>query len=66
MTDNTIIDASTQTMRCNVCGDEVPIPMGILKWAATVMRAFALAHRSPKHPPGQTQFSVPRAGGLSR
>ena len=64
-TDNTIIDAVTQTMRCNVCGDEVPIPLGALSWCAAVMQSFAKAHEPAKHEPGRTAFTVPRAKSRS-
>ena len=43
-TGNTQIDAATQTMRCTVCGDEVPIPLGAVPWVSEVMLAFANAH----------------------
>lgn len=58
--DNTVVDANTQTMRCNVCGDEVPLPLGDVGWFVAVIQAFAKAHRTPRHPPGLTAFAVPR------
>jgi hypothetical protein len=59
--DNTIVEADTQTMRCTVCGDVVPIPLGALSWCSAVMLAFAKAHKGAKHAPGRTAFTVPRA-----
>ena len=59
-TDNSVIDTKTQTMRCKKCGDEVSIPLGVLKWAVTVMKAFADVHAGNKpHVSGRTRFSVP-------
>jgi hypothetical protein len=55
----TVVDAITQTMRCNVCKDEVPIPLGSLDWVAAVCLAFDKAHRACKGNPGRTTFSVP-------
>lgn len=61
--DNTVIDANTQTMRCLVCGDEIPIPFGELKWVCKVMNAFADAHRgNNNHGGGRTQVSIPVKG----
>lgn len=59
MKDNTFVDADRQTMWCEVCGDEVPIPLGALDWAAAVMKAFADAHAGGPHEGGKTRFSTP-------
>jgi hypothetical protein len=62
-TDNTVVDAKTQTMRCEKCGDEVPIPFGCIPWVSAVMTAFADAHAGDgPHTHGRTRFSVPNAG----
>ena len=62
---NTVFDAATQTMRCELCGDEVPIPLGNCRWVSDVMQAFVSAHRG-KHAANpdrrrkcRTWFSVP-------
>jgi len=55
----TVVDAATQTMRCDVCKDEVPIPLGSLGWVAAVCEAFDRAHRGCRGVPGATTFSVP-------
>lgn len=57
--DNTVIDAITQTMRCDVCGDEVPAPLGSLPWVSAVMLAFSEAHAGESHGGGRTRFSTP-------
>ena len=58
--DNCVIDSLTQTMRCEKCGDEVPIPLGLVAWVCAVMRAFSAAHAgSEPHAKGRTAFSVP-------
>ena len=49
--DNTVCDAKTQTLRCMVCGDEVPIPLGAVDWVVAVMKAFSEAHRGPHSGP---------------
>jgi hypothetical protein len=59
----TVIDANTQTMRCEVCGDEVPIPLGGLSWVVKVMKAFASEHRRCNGNSGRTTFSTPTKGG---
>jgi len=56
----TVVDAATQTMRCEVCGDEVPIPFGILTWVSDVCKAFDRAHKDCNGNPGRTKFSTPR------
>ncbi len=56
-TENTTIDAVRQVMRCNVCGDEIPIPLGQLKWVCAVMSAFERAHRGRQHMAGMTRFT---------
>jgi hypothetical protein len=55
--DNTVCDAKTQTLRCTVCGDEVPIPLGTLSWVLAVMEAFSKEHSSSKHEGRRTWFS---------
>lgn len=57
--DNTVVDATTQTMRCNVCGDEIPMPLGDVDWVCAVMRAFTKAHRGNTHPGRRTWLSEP-------
>lgn len=58
--DKVVVDATTQTMRCNTCGEEVPIPLGVLDWVTGVMLAFRKAHRECKKGDGQrTYFSKP-------
>ena len=44
MKDNSVIDQERRVMRCTVCGDEVPMPLGEARWVAAVMTAFARAH----------------------
>lgn len=57
-----VIDAGTQTMRCEVCKDEVPIPFGNLTWVADVCKAFDKAHRACNGHGGKTLFSKPKEG----
>lgn len=58
-TNNTVIDGGRGVMRCEVCGDEIPMPAGDIHWAASVMRAFQKAHEPVGHQSGQTRFSTP-------
>ena len=58
-TSNTCCDAATNTLRCRVCGDCVPMPRGSVRWVADVLRAFARAHRQPGHATRQTWFAPP-------
>jgi len=55
----TEVDADTQTMRCTICGDEVPIPLGAPSWAGAVFRAFAQAHPKTAHDGKRTYFATP-------
>jgi len=59
MSDEAIVDAVTQTMRCPKCKDEVPIPLGDVKWVAAVMMAFGEAHKDCNGSGGRTTFSKP-------
>ena len=59
MADKTIVDAVRQEMRCEKCGDAVPIPLGAIPWVATVMQAFGEAHENCDGTPGRTSVSVP-------
>ena len=52
-----VCDAVRQVMRCDVCGDEVPIPLGRLKWVSAVMSAFADAHPDEPHAGRRTWVS---------
>jgi len=42
--DHCVMDATTQTLRCERCGEEVPIPVGVIDWFVGVTRAFSAAH----------------------
>jgi hypothetical protein len=44
--DHTVMDAAGQVLRCTRCGEEVPIPMGVIEWFAGYIRAFSKAHAS--------------------
>jgi hypothetical protein len=61
MKEHVVIDAAEQVMRCNVCGDTMPIPLGCVQdWVTPVMKAFARAHESASHAGGRTMMSVPK------
>ena len=59
---NCLIDTKTQTMRCTICGDEMPYPVGISEWFANVADAFMKAHPAQAHEPGRTMLSKPADG----
>ena len=46
--DMVIVDASTQTVRCERCGEEIPIPLGTINWVLSVMKAFEREHKTCK------------------
>jgi len=52
-----VADARGQVLRCLVCGEEVPMPMGMVRWFAGVCRAFELAHRGCDGRKGKTGFA---------
>ena len=41
----TFCNPVTQTVKCDVCGDKIPLPLGTVKWVADVLSAFDDAHR---------------------
>lgn len=47
--ENAVCDLLRGTLRCLVCGDEVPMPLGDVAWVCDVAKAFARAHRGGKH-----------------
>jgi hypothetical protein len=61
MGENTVIDSNRQVMRCNICGEEIPMPYGECHWVVAVMKAFIRAHKGA-HGPGSklTWFSTPK------
>jgi len=59
--DATIVDATTQTVRCERCGEEIPIPLGSIDWVLAVMKAFERAHKTcKKGDEKRCYFSTPR------
>ena len=58
----TIVDSEKQVMKCQECGDTVPIPMGLLSWVCAVMDAFSNAHKNcfQGDTGKQTWFSAPK------
>lgn len=52
-----ICDANRQTMRCEVCGDEVPLPLGAVEYVVAVMRAFSREHPVTEHEGGRTRIA---------
>lgn len=62
--DRTVVDAVTQTVRCEECGEEIPIPLGVIDWVTGVLAAFGKAHREcRKGDKGRTCFSKPKSQG---
>lgn len=59
----TIVDSTRQVLRCTRCGDEVPMPLGLIDWVVAYMKAFGKAHqRCIEEPdPGSTRVSVLRS-----
>ena len=53
----TRLDAGRQTLVCQVCGDEIPAPIGDVAWVLAVTRAFADVHRGRRHRGGRTAFT---------
>jgi len=56
-----VCDANTQTVRCEVCGDEIPIPIGPISWFVAVTQAFADIHLISPHKSVGAGFSTPVA-----
>lgn len=56
-----VMDLKDQVMRCMVCGDEIPIPLGRLSWVTAVAGAFEKAHPKELHAGGLTMMSEPKA-----
>ncbi|MBF8279792.1 MAG: hypothetical protein HW385_1224 [candidate division NC10 bacterium] len=60
---NTRLDISRQSLVCQVCGDEIPFPLGDVAWVQAITRAFANAHRGHRHQGGRTAFTCIREAG---
>jgi hypothetical protein len=60
----TVVDSATQTIRCERCGEEVPIPLGVVRWVTGVLEAFDAAHTGCRRGEDgtRTYFSEPRKG----
>lgn len=56
---NAIVDANKQVMRCIKCGDEVPIPLGVIPWVCAVTAAFDEAHKNCNGQSDKTYMSEP-------
>ena len=54
------IDAETQTIRCLVCQEEIPIPLGCMDWVNGVVRAYKRAHPRHDHAAQRTWFATRR------
>lgn len=40
-----MVDAAAQTIRCTACKDEIPMPLGVMDWVLSVLKAFGNAHK---------------------
>lgn len=62
-----IVDPARQVVRCERCGEEIPIPLGTLAWVTGVTVAFDLAHKhcssgDPDDVRRRCWFSTPTGG----
>lgn len=55
---HTIADGKTGLMRCNVCQDTFPLPIGSASFVVTVMRAFEKAHQNCDGEGGRTGTQI--------
>ena len=53
----TRLDVARHTLRCDICADEIPFPLGDVAWVLAITRAFADAHRGRRHQGGRTAFA---------
>jgi len=51
---DTVIDPGKQVLRCNICGDEFPIPLGHLDFVNKIFKAFDKEHKDCNGTPGKT------------
>ena len=54
----TVINSQRGCLLCVICGDTIPIPLGVCDWSVAVMRAFCKAHKSQNHSGGRTFFQA--------
>jgi len=55
-----VVDSIRQVVRCEVCGEWIPIPLGVaVKWTCAVLDAFCDCHPAADHEPRRTYFSTP-------
>lgn|GEM_PF-4621223 len=57
-TDHCYCDTVTKTIRCEVCGEEIPMPLGTIRWVTRVMKAFVSEHRTKQHEGGRCLFAT--------
>ena len=55
-TNHCVCDSSTGTVRCKICGDEIPIPLGDISWVCGVLGAFTGSHPGVPHEGKRTYF----------
>jgi len=57
--DKTVCDAKTQTIRCEVCKDEIPLPLGSVDWVVRACNAFTRTHLNCNGRKGKTTLAIP-------
>lgn len=57
-----VLDVKEQRIRCEICGDEMAIPYGPVKWFAGVCSAFESVHADIEHAPVGVSLEDVRAG----
>ena len=62
-TDNTVVDVRAQCVRCRVCGERIPMPLGAARWVVRVLEAFAEAHATLVHEDKRAYFADSGAEG---
>lgn len=55
----TVVDAGKQVLRCNICGDEFPMPLGLMDFVIAVFDGFQKAHEGCNGKPGKTRTDYP-------
>ncbi len=54
-----VCDSKTQTMRCEKCGDEIPLPLGTVPWFCGVAELMVKIHAHCDGKPGKTCLATP-------
>ena len=60
---DTVVDPGKQVLRCNICGDEFPVPLGNMDFVTGIFEVWGKAHENCNGRPGKTFTDYKRETG---